>query len=280
MLRTRAIEDVVLEIPKGSAGRGHGRWQAPHGNPPPPPPPRPPVSIEQLLAMQNELMGVLVQNEVCRGVERPQHHHHHDMNMSYFGFLVTHMSIFSRAKDTLEADDWLHITKSKFSLLHCIEYQKTLYATQQLRGLVGAWWASYTTTLPADHHVPWDEFHVAFCGHHLSASTMRRKLSKFLDLRQGNRSIYEYTKEFNNLAQYGGHHIDTDMKKVELFRKGFTIQLHDLLILSLNLSYNELASASIDQESTMRACEAYEEKKRKRTMPGASGGSSNSAPPM
>jgi hypothetical protein len=38
MLRTRAIEDVVLEIPKGSAGRGHGRWQAPHGNPPPPPP--------------------------------------------------------------------------------------------------------------------------------------------------------------------------------------------------------------------------------------------------
>jgi hypothetical protein len=35
---------------------------------------RAPVSIEQLLASQNELMGVLVQNEARRGIERPQHH--------------------------------------------------------------------------------------------------------------------------------------------------------------------------------------------------------------
>jgi hypothetical protein len=29
---------------------------------------------------------------------------------------------------------------------------------------------------------------------------MRRKLSKFLDLRQGNQIVYEYTREFNNLV--------------------------------------------------------------------------------
>jgi hypothetical protein len=29
---------------------------------------------------------------------------------------------------------------------------------------------------------------------------MRRKLGEFLDLRQGNRSVYEYIQEFNNLA--------------------------------------------------------------------------------
>jgi hypothetical protein len=58
--------------------------------------------------------------------------------------------------------------------------------------------------------------------------------------------------EFNNLAQYRVHHIDMDAKKVELFRKGLTIQLQDCLILSPNLSYNELASATIDQEGTWR----------------------------
>jgi hypothetical protein len=52
---------------------------------------------------------------------------------------------------------------------------------------------------------------------------MRRKLIEFLDLHQRNRSIYEYTQEFNNLAQYGGHHVDTNVKKAELFRKGLTI---------------------------------------------------------
>jgi hypothetical protein len=52
---------------------------------------------------------------------------------------------------------------------------------------------------------------------------MRRKLAEFLDLHQGNHSVYEYTQEFNNLAQYGGHHVDIDVKKAELFRKGLTI---------------------------------------------------------
>jgi hypothetical protein len=45
--------------------------------------------------------------------------------------------------------------------------------------------------------------------------------------------------------------VDTDAKKAELFHKGLTIQLQDRLILSQNLSYNELASADIDQEGTM-----------------------------
>jgi hypothetical protein len=72
--------------------------------------------------------------------------------------------------------------------------------------------------------------------------------------------------------------VDTDAKKAELFRKGLTIQLQDRLILSQNLSYNELASAAIDQEGTMKACEAAEEKKRKRAVSGPFGGSSSSAP--
>jgi hypothetical protein len=108
---------------------------------------------------------------------------------------------------------------------------------------------------------------------------MRRKLAEFLDLRQGNRFVYEYIQEFNNLVQYGIHHVDTNAKKAELFCKGLTIQLQDRLILSQKLSYNELASAAIDQEGTMKACEAAEEKKRKRVVSGPSGGGSSSARP-
>jgi hypothetical protein len=59
MVRTKVAEDVAIDIPKGSTGRGRGHGQAPHANPPPPPPCAP-VSIEQLLATQNELMRVLM----------------------------------------------------------------------------------------------------------------------------------------------------------------------------------------------------------------------------
>jgi hypothetical protein len=78
--------------------------------------------------------------------------------------------------------------------------------------------------------------------------------------------MYDYTKEFNKLAQYGGHHMDSDAKKVELYRKGLNIQLQDRLVQNLNLSYNDLASIATDQEGTMRACEVAKEKKRKRTV--------------
>jgi hypothetical protein len=181
MVRTRATDDDVLDIPEGSAPHGRGRGQPPHGNAPLPPP-RPPVSLEQLLATQNELMTLLTQNETHHGAERLQHPRHQDMNTSYSEFLVTHPPLFFRRKDPLEADDWLRTTESKFSLLHCIEDQKTLYVDQLLGGPVGAWWASYTATLPEDHHVPWGEFRVTFHGHRLSASTMCCELAECLGL--------------------------------------------------------------------------------------------------
>jgi hypothetical protein len=64
MVRTRTSEDPILDIPKGSIRRGRG--QVPHGNAPPPPP-RSPVSLEQLLATQNDLMRRLVDNDEHHG---------------------------------------------------------------------------------------------------------------------------------------------------------------------------------------------------------------------
>jgi hypothetical protein len=68
MVHTRANGDDVLDVLEGSAAHEHGRGQPPRGNAPPPPP-RLPVNHEQLLAMQNELMTLLIQNETRHGVE-------------------------------------------------------------------------------------------------------------------------------------------------------------------------------------------------------------------
>jgi hypothetical protein len=66
MVRMRTTDDNVLDIPEGSAPCGRGRGQPSRGNAPLPPP-LPPASLEQLLAMQNELMTLLIQNETCHG---------------------------------------------------------------------------------------------------------------------------------------------------------------------------------------------------------------------
>jgi hypothetical protein len=141
MVRTMTSEELSLDIPEGSAGRGRG--QVPRGGAPPPPP-RPPVSLEQPLATHNDLMRRLIENDERRRAECQQPRHQ-ERDSSYSYFLATHPPVFADAIDPLEADSWLHNTESKFGLLHYTEYQKTLYATQQLRGTAEAWWASYIT---------------------------------------------------------------------------------------------------------------------------------------
>jgi hypothetical protein len=72
MVRTRTFEELSLDSPEGSAGRGCG--QVSRGGAPPPPP-RPPVSLGQLLATQNDLMRRLIENDEYHGAERQQSQH-------------------------------------------------------------------------------------------------------------------------------------------------------------------------------------------------------------
>jgi hypothetical protein len=67
MVHTRTVEELNLDRPEGSTGHGHG--QIPRGDAPPLPP-QPPISLEQLLATQNNLMRRLVENDERRGAER------------------------------------------------------------------------------------------------------------------------------------------------------------------------------------------------------------------
>jgi hypothetical protein len=207
MVHIRTSEDPTLDIPEGSVGCGCG--QAPCGGAPSPPP-HPPISLEQLLATQNDLMKWLVENDEHCGTERLQSRHQ-ERDSSY--------------SDFLEADSWLRTIESEFGLLHCTEYQKSLYAAHQLRGSAGAWLASYIAALLADHHVPWDEFRTAFRVHHLSVGLLRTKWKEFLDLEQGNHSVFNYMRQFNTLAQYESYHIDMDEKKANLYHAERTIHM-------------------------------------------------------
>jgi hypothetical protein len=65
-----------------------------------------------------------------------------------------------------------------------------------------------------------------------------------------------------------------------MYHAGLTIHLQERLVHLSSLSYNELASADIDQERRMKAVAEADEKKRKKLMLGSAGsGSSSGAPP-
>jgi hypothetical protein len=82
-------------------------------------------------------MRVLTENLLQREVHPP--HRHPRVEASYTDFLAMHPPTFAEVIDLLEADNWLHIIESKFGLLHCTEFQKTLFMTQQLHGPMSSW---------------------------------------------------------------------------------------------------------------------------------------------
>jgi hypothetical protein len=54
---------------------------------------------------------------------------------------------------------------------------------------------------------------------------MRKKRQEFMDLKQGGRSIHNYSKLFNHLAQYTPDQVDTDEEKKDRFMIGLSTKL-------------------------------------------------------
>jgi hypothetical protein len=100
--------------------------------------------------------------------------------------------------------------------------------------------------------VTWDEFKHAFKSHHIPKGLMDRKMRELLALRQGSDSVYCYAQKFNSLCQYGGHHVDTDEKKMERFRDGLDGKLYERLNLLEPANFHELVNKAISQEDATK----------------------------
>ena len=66
-------------------------------------------------------------------------------------------------------------------------------AAQQLRVPACPWWENHEAMFPAGTRFTWAEFKKAFRAHHIPAGVIRRKLTEFLALKQGNNSVLQYS---------------------------------------------------------------------------------------
>jgi hypothetical protein len=85
-------------------------------------------------------------------------------------------------------------------------------------------------------------------------------MRELLALTQGSDMVYRYAQKFNSLSQYGGHHVDTDAKKIERFCDGLDGKLYERLNLLEPDNFHELMNKAISQEDAMK--KAHRDKKR------------------
>ncbi|WVZ75823.1 hypothetical protein U9M48_023852 [Paspalum notatum var. saurae] len=196
-----------------------------------------PRELAALATQQGQIINMLIQEQQRRN---PQ-------EISYTEFAALQPPIFTTATDPLDADDWLRIIESKFSLLPRLsEQQKARFAAQCLHGPSGAWCASFLAMQPAGHQVTWDEFEAAFRGHYLPPSLIELKQREFRALQQGNMSVLEYVQAFICLSQYSPEDVNTDPRRAARLLGGFnpTLLIH---LGRLYDSFTELAMLHEDQ---------------------------------
>jgi hypothetical protein len=90
---------------------------------------------------------------------------------------------------------------------------------------------------------------------------MRKKRQEFMDLKQGGRSVHDYFKQFNHLAQYAPDQVDTDEKKKDRFMIGLSTKLQERMVLNTRGTFPEFVSNVMIMDDAILA--RKETKKRK-----------------
>jgi hypothetical protein len=90
---------------------------------------------------------------------------------------------------------------------------------------------------------------------------MRKKRQEFMDLKQGGRSVHDYSKQFNHLAQYALNQVDTNEKKKDRFMIGLSTKLQECMVLNTGGTFPEFVSNVMIADDAIRAHK--ETKKRK-----------------
>ncbi|WVZ84050.1 hypothetical protein U9M48_031126 [Paspalum notatum var. saurae] len=172
--------------------------------------------------------------------------------ISYTDFAALQPPIFTTAQDPLDADDWLRIIESKFSLLPQLTEQRRLVSRHGVYMVPRG---------PAGHQVTWDEFRAAFRAHYLPPSLIELKQREFRALRRGNLSVLEYVRGFHPPVAVLPEDVNTDPRRATRPLDGFdpTPPTH------LGRGYDgftELVDVAIDMEDRLN--HAHEDRRRKR----------------
>jgi len=81
---------------------------------------------------------------------------------------------------------------------------------------------------------------------------LNRKLTEFLDLKQGSITVMDYVNKFNHLAQYAATHVDTDEKKRDHFYHILSCILQKELYTRGYQTFGALMNATIAMEGLQR----------------------------
>jgi hypothetical protein len=144
------------------------------------PPPPLPLTLEQVLAMQAQMLQTMHQTVVNLHAQPQVPPQPRDR---LGDFQRTKPPTFSYAVEPMDADDWLKSVEKKLKVVQCNNREKVLLASHQLSDPTADWWDAYVEAHEEPESINWLEFRVAFCAHHVPQGVIKLKKKEFQDLK-------------------------------------------------------------------------------------------------
>ena len=117
-------------------------------------------------------------------------------------------------------------------------------ATFKLEGESQIWW-DWVKVSKDQETMTWGEFRELFMSNFFLASARHAKAQKFLELRQGDRTMLEYVAKFTELARFGDDYVAINMAKVRRFEDGLKLSIRGKIVGFLTQDMNSMVTTAM-----------------------------------
>jgi hypothetical protein len=138
--------------------------------------PPPPLTLEQVLVMQAQMLQTMQQTLVNLHAQPQAPPPSRDR---LGDFQRTKPPTFSYVVEPMDADDWLKSVERKLQVEQCNNRQKVLLASHQLSGPTADWWDAYVEAHEEPESINWSEFRATFRAHHVPEGVIKLKKKEF-----------------------------------------------------------------------------------------------------
>ncbi|KAK2987945.1 hypothetical protein RJ640_003423 [Escallonia rubra] len=167
-------------------------------------------------------------------------------------FVKLKPTVFVGGANSDEADEWISNKEKIFERMQLTHAQKVSLATFYLSEDAGFWWKMIDAKWTAGNVIrTWDLFTNEFNNKYILASIRRDRELAFLQLKQKNKTVQEYEKEFIALAPHASYLVEGGDKKARKFEPGLNPDIHEV-ITPLNISdYHKIVNRALNIERTL-----------------------------
>ena len=145
---------------------------------------------------------------------------------------------FSGEESIRKTQAWIRSAEKIFDGLKLRDDQKRLLASWALKDEALFWWDSVTENNP-EGDITWDRFKVIFLERFTPPEAIERLCDEFSYLIQGDMTIPEYHKKFNELSHFAPHLIKDPKRKNLRFIHGLQRKYQNSLMRNVKLPFQK-----------------------------------------